>query len=223
MFETKTTTLSLADYRHRTDDTCGAGRIRLLTVSRIDPRKGLRVLPAAVAELVDAGHDVTLDIVGPTIGLIGDDERDAIRDEAARLGVADRVTPARPGRARSADAALPRLRRVRAADAARRRHSARADGGDGRGLPVVTTNVSGIASLITHGENGLLDRRAVGVGRGRRGRAADHARRRCAQRLIQGGYATARAHTLERQAAEMMAIVVRGTARCDAGGDRRVA
>ena len=88
--ETKTTTLTLADVSTRTD-TCTGTRIKLLSVSRIDPRKGLRSLPAVVSDLVAAGHDATLDIVGPTSGLIGESERAAIVTEAARLGVADRV------------------------------------------------------------------------------------------------------------------------------------
>ena len=78
--ETKTTTLSLARHRDPRPTPAPAPPIRLLTVSRIDPRKGLRVLPEAVARAGrPRGLDVTLDIVGPTIGLIGDDERDAIR------------------------------------------------------------------------------------------------------------------------------------------------
>jgi glycosyltransferase involved in cell wall biosynthesis len=70
----------------------------------------------------------------------------------------------------------------------------------------VTTRVSGIASLITHDENGLLvddaspDQLLAAV---RRLIESPSLR----QRLIQGGYATARAHTLERQAAEIMAAV----------------
>ena len=72
-------------------DTCAARPIRVLTVSRIDPRKGLRVLPEAIAQLAHAGHDVTLDIVGPTIGQIGDEERAAIVADAERRGVASRI------------------------------------------------------------------------------------------------------------------------------------
>jgi glycosyltransferase involved in cell wall biosynthesis len=62
--------------------------------------------------------------------------------------------------------------------------------------------------LITDGENGLLvdeassDQLLAAV---RRLIAAPLLR----QRLIQGGYATARAHTLERQAAAIMAAVNR--------------
>ena len=99
---------------------------------------------------------MSLDIVGPTIGLIGESERDAIVADAARCGVADRVNlrgpvpldqlmpmyrdydlfvlPTRPGEG------IPRVLLEAMAD----------------GLPVVTTDVSGIASLITDGENGRL-------------------------------------------------------------------
>lgn len=203
--ETKTTTLLLADVSTRTD-TCASTPVRLLTVSRIDPRKGLRVLPAAVAALAASGHDVALDLVGPTIGQIGDTERDAIRNAAAEFGVTDRVTlkgpvaldelmplyrdydlfvlPTQPGEG------IPRV--LMEAMAA--------------GLPVITTNVSGIGSLITHGDNGLLiaESSADAVADAVRTLMATPALR---QRLIQGGYRTARAHTLERQAAEMMRVV----------------
>ena len=205
--ETKTTTLSLSDLSTRTD-TCTGPRIRMLCVSRVDPRKGLRSLPSVVSGLTAAGHDVTLDIVGPTIGLIGESERDAIVDEATRLGVADRVNlrgpvaldqllplygefdlfvlPTRPGEG------IPRVLMEAMAG----------------GLPIVTTDVSGISSLIENGENGLL------VPEGSTDGMVDALRSLITnpplrQRLIQGGYATARAHTLERQAASLMQIVAK--------------
>ena len=204
--ETKTTTLGLDDISSRAD-TCNGPRIRLLTVSRIDPRKGLRVLPDAVARLVAGGLDVSLDLIGPTIGLIGDQEADAIRKEAARLGVADRVSlrgpialdrllplyrdydifvlPTRPGEG------IPRVLLEAMAG----------------GLPIVTTSVAGISSLIANGENGLLNGgSAAEVAADIERLVSTPALRR---RLIQSGYETARAHTLERQAGEMMRIVKR--------------
>ena len=71
------------------------------------------------------------------------------------------------------------------------------------GLPIVTTRVAGIPSLIAHDTNGLLLEspsaaavadavaRIVRVGALRR-------------RLIAGGYETARGYTLQAQAARMM-------------------
>lgn len=205
VIETKTTTLSDDDIASRTD-TCQGSEIRLLTVSRIDPRKGLRALPALVAALAAAGANVTSEIVGPTIGLIGDSERDAIQADAARIGVADRVRlpgaialdrlmplyrdydifvlPTRPGEG------IPRV--LLEAMAA--------------GLPVVTTRVSGITSLITHEENGLLvDESSPEQLTAAVKRLIDTPALR--QRIIAGGYATARAHTLERQAAHVIAAV----------------
>ena len=203
--ETRTTTLSLADVATRSD-TCAQPRIRILTVSRIDPRKGLRMLPSMIAALAAEGADVTIDIVGPPIGLIGESERDAIAADAERLRVADRVIlhgtveldrlmpmyrefdlfvlPTRPGEG------IPRV--LMEAMAA--------------GLPVVTTDVAGISSLVTDGDNGLL------VPDGSTNALVDAVRSliktpALRQRLIQGGYATARAHTLERQAASLMQTV----------------
>lgn len=207
VIETKTTTLSDDDIAARTD-TCAGPEIRLLTVSRIDPRKGLRALPALVAGLVASGVNVTSDIVGPTIGRLGDSERDAIQAAAVQAGVGDRVRlpgpialdrlmplyrqydifvlPTRPGEG------IPRV--LLEAMAA--------------GLPVVTTRVSGIASLITHQENGLLVDEASPEQLIAAVRALIETPS-LRQQLIAGGYETARAHTLERQAAELMAAVDR--------------
>lgn len=203
--ETKTTTLSLSDLSTRTD-TCASRRIRILCVSRIDPRKGLRSLPSVVSGLTAFGHDVTIDIVGPTIGLIGESERDAIVSEAARSGVADRVTLRGPV---ALDQLLPMYRDfdlfvlpTRPGEGIPRVLMEAMAGG----LPIVTTDVSGISSLIADGENGLL------VPEGSPSAIVDALRSLIAnpplrQRLIQGGYTTARAHTLERQAASLMQIV----------------
>lgn len=203
--ETRTTTLSLDDISTRSD-TCGGPRVRLLTVSRIDPRKGLRTLPAVVKGVQRAGYDVTADVIGPTVGLIGQSEHDAITAEADRLNVADRVhvrgpmaldqlmplyrdfdifvLPTRPGEG------IPRVLLEAMAS----------------GLPVVTTGVSGIASLISDGDNGLLvdEDSPVAMTAAVLRLIQEPALR---QRLIAAGYATAKAHTLEQQAAAMMGVV----------------
>jgi glycosyltransferase involved in cell wall biosynthesis len=205
--ETKTSTLHLDDLTDRTDALTGAA-VRMFSVSRIDPRKGLRVLPAVVAALRAAGRDARVDIVGPVTGDNGAVERNAIVEAARALGVAPQVTlrgpmpldqlmrlyrefdvfvlPTKPGEG------IPRVLLEAMAN----------------GLPVITTAVAGITSLITHEHNGLLvdgdaaDAIAAAIGR----LIDDPALRR---RLIDNGYQTARAHTVERQADEMMAVVAR--------------
>jgi glycosyltransferase involved in cell wall biosynthesis len=207
--ETRTTTISAHDISNRMD-TCEGTTIRLLTVSRIDPRKGLRCLPGTVAALRAAGADIDLDldVVGPAVGRPGEVERDAIEAEAAALGVRDRVRcigavalqdllplyrqydvfvlPTLPGEG------IPRV--LLEAMAA--------------GLPIVTTRVAGIPSLIAHEHNGLLidEPTAAAVAAAVRRIIHDPMLR---QQLIRAGYETARASTLERQAASMMSVVSR--------------
>ena len=205
--ETTTTTIGERDISTRAD-TCGGRPVRALAVSRIDPRKGLRVLPAAIQHVVDAGTNITLDIVGPIVGAPGEMERAAIVEEAAQCGVANRVAlrgavpldrllpmyrnydlfvlPTLPGEG------IPRVL-LEAMSA---------------GLPIVTSRVAGIPGLVTHESNGLLvdtpTANAVGAAIIRIVR--DGSLRRA---LIANGYATARAYTLEAQAAKMMAAVER--------------
>src|SRR5262249_37983723 len=90
VIETRTTTIGSADLATR-DDTCAGRALRLLTVSRIDPRKGLRVLPDVVRELGARGLDVSVDIVGPPVGAPGEAEQREIAARAFELGVEARV------------------------------------------------------------------------------------------------------------------------------------
>jgi glycosyltransferase involved in cell wall biosynthesis len=202
VIQTQTTTID-EDAVGSREDTCAGSRVRLLTVSRIDPRKGLSVLPEAVSLLVARGCDVTLDIIGPVVGEPGKSARAAIESLALDSGVGGRVSLVGPipleqllPRYRSYDVfVLPTLP---GEGVPRVLLEAMAGG-----LPVVTSRVSGIPSLITHEVNGLLVDapsgptiaeaiiRIVGDGSLRR-------------RLIAAGYATARAHTLQAQAAAMM-------------------
>jgi glycosyltransferase involved in cell wall biosynthesis len=203
--QTTTTTISAGDIATRTD-TCSSRPVRILTVSRIDPRKGLRVLPAAVEQLTALGIDTTIDIVGPSIGRPGDDERAAIEADAKARQVATRVTVVGPV---PLDELLPLYRNYDV-------FVLPTLPGEGiprvllesmtAGMPVVTTRVSGIPSLITHEVNGLLidEATADGVAGAVERVITDAPLRR---RLIANGYETARARTLEAQAAKMMAVV----------------
>ena len=206
VIETTTTTINRSSIVVR-EDACERRPIRLLTVSRIDPRKGLRVLPAALAELAAHDVDVTATIVGPPVGRPGEQEQRAIEQDAERLGVAARlafagavplddllplyrefdvfVLPTLPGEG------IPRVLLEAMSN----------------GLPVVTTNVAGIPSLITHEVNGLLvEPSATALAAAVARVVHDHTLRRG---LIARGYETANGLTLESQAARLMQEVSR--------------
>jgi len=204
--QTTTTTIAPSDIATRTD-TCTRRPVRILTVSRIDPRKGLRVLPAVVRRLTALGIDTRLDIVGPAVGRPGEDERAAILADAVdqvetRIAIRGPVPldellptyrdydlfvlPTLPGEG------VPRVLLEAMTS----------------GTPVVTTRVSGIPSLITHEVNGLLVEHATAEAiADALARLVQDAPLR--QRLIANGYETARAHTLPAQAAIMMQAVAR--------------
>jgi glycosyltransferase involved in cell wall biosynthesis len=205
VIETRTTTISLSDLATR-EDTCAGARARLLTVSRVDPRKGLGVLPDVVSQLVARGFDISLDIVGPPVGAPGEAEQRTIAARAAALGLADRirllgavpldrllplyrdydlfVLPTLPGEG------IPRVL-LEAMTA---------------GAPVVTTRVAGIPSLVSHDVNGILVDEATPTSiAGAIERVLRDAGLR--RRLIANGYETARGLTLEAQAMRMMGEV----------------
>jgi glycosyltransferase involved in cell wall biosynthesis len=202
VIQTQTTTIDEHEIASR-EDSCGAARIRLLTVSRIDPRKGLRVLPDVVRMLHDRGVDVAIDIVGPAVGAPGEAEREAIGRAAAAAGVGDRVTLLGPV---ALDQLMPLYRRydifvlptLPGEGIPRVLLEAMAGG-----VPVVTTRVSGIPSLISHERNGLLvdESAAAPVADAVARLIADGELRR---RIIAAGYETARGFTLQAQAARMM-------------------
>ena len=203
--QTTTTTISATDIATRTD-TCLGRPVRILTVSRIDPRKGLRVLPAAIEQLTARGIDATIDIVGPSIGRPGDDEQRAIAADAMARHVEPRVSVLGPV---PLEQLLPLYRKYDV-------FVLPTLPGEGiprvllesmtAGMPVLTMRVSGIPSLITHEVNGLLldENSGAAVADAVARVVTDPALR---QRLIANGYETARGRTLEAQAAKMMAIV----------------
>lgn len=207
IFATRNSTIRLEDIG-RPRQAYQPPRARLLCVSRIDPRKGIRYLPAALAVLRERGLDPTLDVLGPTVGRLGEEEQAVTLAAADALGLAERVrflgaasleevyaaytehdlllVPSLPGEG------IPRV--LLEAMAA--------------GLPVVATRVAGIPELVRDGENGLLvppgDGRALGDAAARLLQDAE-LRARC----VAGGYATARQHTADAQAAWLAELLER--------------
>lgn len=199
---TTTSTIGDQDVLDRPDTGLGEpghAPIRLLTVSRIDPRKGLRYLPAALANLVGRGHDVRLTLVGPTVGRLGEEERDRVLVSAQELGVSDRIDllgsrtlPQVLALAREHDLfVLPTLP---GEGVPRVLLEAMASG-----LPIVVSDVAGVPTLVQHEVNGLLvppaDPAAIAEAAERLIR--DDSLR---QRLIATGNRAARAHTADSHA-----------------------
>ena len=203
--ETTTTTISAGDIATRFD-TCTGPAVRLLSVSRIDPRKGLRVLPEVVQRLRAAGLAVSLDIVGPAVGRPGEEERTNILADAARLGVGAQVRALGPV---PLDRLLPMYRDydlfvlpTLPGEGIPRVLLEAMTGG----VPIVTTRVAGIPGLISHEVNGwLVDAPTADAVTAALTRIIGSAPLR--QRLIANGYETARGFTLEAQAARMMSEV----------------
>lgn len=128
---------------------------RLLTVGRLVPKKGHDIVARAVAQLVADGHDVTWHVVG------GGPGKAELIAEVRRLGIEDRVTLLGSS---TSDEVLEQLATAHVFTLAPR---VLADGDrDGIpnvvleamlvGVPVVTTDVSGLPEVIRSGKTGTL-------------------------------------------------------------------
>jgi glycosyltransferase involved in cell wall biosynthesis len=173
--------------------------VRLLCVSRVDPRKGLRYLPKAVADLVASGHDVRLTIVGPVVGTLGAEERSQVERDAATLDIGHRIDFVGPK-------TLPEVLRLA------REHDLfvlPTLPGEGvprvlleamaNGLPIVATDVAGVPTLIAHEVNGLLIPPAAPAELARAlGRLIRDGDLR--GRIVEHGLRVARAHTTDAHA-----------------------
>jgi glycosyltransferase involved in cell wall biosynthesis len=173
-------------------------QIRLLSVGRLDPEKGIIYLIDAVDRLLADGHmDIILRLVGTGA------EEPSLRQEVNKRGLAQHVTFL--GHVKHDDHLLDLYR-----------------GSDifilpsltegwpqtlfeamGCGIPIVATKVGGIPDLVKDGENGLL----VNPASSRDICKALHKLIRnpeLADRLVVNGFATARKHTIDVKRQEMI-------------------
>lgn len=179
--------------------------IRLLSVGRLDPEKGLLFLIAAVEQLIAARHiDAVLTIVGK--GLKGGEER-MLRQEVQRRQLMDHIVFVgylSHGKElfrlyRESDIFI--LPSLTGEGIPQTLFEAMACG-----VPVIATEVAGIPSVITSGGNGLL----VNPGSSRQiceaveCLATDDKFR---SRLIRRGFETARRHTLDTERDRMVSHI----------------
>jgi glycosyltransferase involved in cell wall biosynthesis len=221
---TTTSTLAAVDIGDRSDplaDRRPDEPVRLLCISRIDPRKGLRYLPSTLADLESRGHDVRLTVVGPVVGTLGQEERDRVTHDAAALGIAHRIEFVGPR-------TLPEVMEI-----ARQHHLFVLPTlpGEGvprvlleamaAGLPIVATDVAGVPTLISPDVNGLLvppaDPSAIAAALDRLIRDAGLRRQ-----LVANAYRVAHAHTADAHANKIV-LGLKKLAGIELRRDRRTA
>jgi glycosyltransferase involved in cell wall biosynthesis len=207
LHETRTTTLSNADFFQR-DDTCIKSPYQVLYTGRLDRAKGLLDMVEAVALLVKQGKDVVLNLVGaPQKG-------DAVLDEIDRVarahGIRDRVLY---HGFKSVGAEL--FAYYRMADIYLIASQSDFEGFPrtiwealAHSLPVVATTVGSIPYFLGHEEHALLvpPKSPAEIAAALSRLISDAALRR---RLISGGYKLAQSNTLEVRSKELTDSLMR--------------
>jgi len=201
---TRTTTLSEADGYER-EDTCTGRPVRLLYTGRMASAKGLLEIAEAVAQLVEAGEDVVLELVG--MREPGDPVLEELAAFCRRRGIEQRVTyhgyrPLGPelfAFYRRADIYV--LASTTSEGFPRTIWEAMA-----HSLPVVATAVGSIPHYLKDRETALLvpPRDAGKLAGAVAAVIGDGALRR---RLIRAGRQLARENTLERSTAQLAGIL----------------
>ena len=196
----RTTNLRCADFQVR-EDTCESRPYRLLYAGRMDRGKGLLVMVDAVAQLVERGENVLLDLVGPEQP--GDPILAEVASLAADLGIRERIVyhGSRP-------IGLELYAFHRRADVFVQA-SLQTEGfpraiweGLANSLPVVATSVGGIPLVLKDRETARLvePRSAPALAKGIGDVISGRVLRR---RLIRNGRRLAESNTLERRTREM--------------------
>jgi glycosyltransferase involved in cell wall biosynthesis len=130
----------------------GDRRTRLLVVGRLSPRKGQDVALAAVAELVAAGYDLELHLVGDVFRGYEWYERE-LREQADRLGIADRIVVA--GFAEEPTAAYAESDIVLVPSRLEPFGNVAVEA-MALGRPVIASRVGGLPEIVDDGDTGIL-------------------------------------------------------------------
>ncbi len=127
--------------------------MRVICVGRLHPKKGQAVLVEAVADLVDAGIDISLDLLGDALPEHGEVEEN-LRETVARRGLTDRVEL--HGYVDDPDAHYRSNDVVVVSSVAPEEFSLVAAEGQMRGLAAVVTGPGGVSEVVADGETGLV-------------------------------------------------------------------
>lgn len=175
-------------------------QLRLLSVGRLAPEKGLSYLLEAVAQLVSANESVRLCVVGS--GSL----EEVLRIQAAELNISDRVDFLGYVAERSDLLKLFREADIFILPSIEDQQPKVLLEAMSQSLPVIATRIGGIPSIIADSNNGLLippaDPDAI-VEATRRLKSDPGLRRK----LVNAGIAFVRDHTVEKETARMLKIV----------------
>ncbi len=203
----QTSTITTADVRTRDDRPLADRTVQLLTVCRVEPRKGVRHFPSILAVLNRRGIQAELTVVGPEVGSAGVEEHRITLERARALGVTAqlRIVGAR---------SLPEIQRLYDTHDLFLLASGPGEGvprvlleAMAAGVPIVASPAGGIPTVIEHGHTGLLadPSDAESFAAAIQLLVEDAALRR---RLRSGGSRLAREHTVDAQVAHMVREMV---------------
>jgi len=200
----KTTTLSLGDFYKRAD-TCQNNVVELVFTGRIDPLKGLFELVEAVASLRKDNLNIRLNITGWE-----SDERKPIENELKaklnQLGINEFVIFHGRKSIGPELNAMYRMGDIYVLPSYEEGFPRTIWEAMANGLPVITTDVGGIPSYLTHLENAYIIKPKISdlIVDGVKRIVSDKELR---QKLIHNGYKIASENILENQTSKMLEII----------------
>jgi len=204
MQQIKTTTLSSEDFFQR-EDTCQNKIIEVLFTGRLDPLKGIYELIESVAELINLKYSIRLNIVGWEFEKNKPVEKE-LRRRVTRLKIVDDVTFHGRKSIGSELNAIYRFSDIYVLPSHEEGFPRTIWEAMANSLPVITTDVGGIPSFLTHEENVIMikPKKVEEITKAIKKVISEKELR---MRLISNGQKIARENTLEKQTKIMVDIV----------------